>query len=260
MAYDKVIDSSALDAGMTATANAIRAKTGGSSPIAWDHENGFKAAVEGISTEGGVELPELGDTAAQPTDMAKGKVLYDDEGNPVTGTLGEVAEGVKVMGPFAKMIGTPGNTTFNVTATYASDYIGDNTKGAILRPGALLTPRSIPTNLFGDATADQVAKGATFTSAAGLLVEGALEEVEAGKAMSAREDAVARLNNDGTVQILAKTNFTFPGVIVRNGAYLRTTAPISAFDGIFGGVDVSVDGETLVITGDVTVENDTLIL
>lgn len=80
MAFDKVIDSAALNAGMTATANAIREKTGRAAPITWDSANGFKAAVEGIDTEGGLELPELGDTAAKPTDMAADKVLYDDQG------------------------------------------------------------------------------------------------------------------------------------------------------------------------------------
>ena len=53
MAFDKVIDSAKLDAGMTATANAIREKTGGNAPIVWDEANGFKNAVEGIQTGGG---------------------------------------------------------------------------------------------------------------------------------------------------------------------------------------------------------------
>lgn len=55
MAFDKVIDSATLDAGMTATANAIREKTGGIDPIVWDAVNGFKAAVEGIEAGSGGE-------------------------------------------------------------------------------------------------------------------------------------------------------------------------------------------------------------
>ena len=50
MAFDKVVDSAKLDAGMTATANAIRGKTGGTDPIAWDESTGFKTAVEGITS------------------------------------------------------------------------------------------------------------------------------------------------------------------------------------------------------------------
>lgn len=53
MAYDKVVDSSVLGAGLTATANAIREKTGDTALIQWMNENGFKAAVEAIEAGGG---------------------------------------------------------------------------------------------------------------------------------------------------------------------------------------------------------------
>lgn len=51
MALDKVIDSAALDAGMTAVADAIRAKAGTTEPLAWP--DGFAAAISGIETGGG---------------------------------------------------------------------------------------------------------------------------------------------------------------------------------------------------------------
>lgn len=54
MAYDKVIDSAALDAGMTATANAIREKTGQAGAIPWENDKGFAAAVAGIQVGGGL--------------------------------------------------------------------------------------------------------------------------------------------------------------------------------------------------------------
>lgn len=47
MALDKVVDSAALDAGMTAVADAIRAKAGTTEPLAWP--DGFKSAVDGIT-------------------------------------------------------------------------------------------------------------------------------------------------------------------------------------------------------------------
>ena len=50
MAFDKVVDSAALDAGMKSVADAIRAKTGTTNLLAWP--DGFKAAVEGIQTGG----------------------------------------------------------------------------------------------------------------------------------------------------------------------------------------------------------------
>lgn len=79
MAYDKVVDSAALDAAMTYTANRIRNKTGGTDQIAWDSTKGFGDAVDAITSGGSsgldenwkysnkmvfnnVSAPELGDT------------------------------------------------------------------------------------------------------------------------------------------------------------------------------------------------------
>lgn len=54
MAYDKVVDSAALDAAMTYTANRIRNKTGGTDQIMWDSAKGFGDAVDAI-TGGGAD-------------------------------------------------------------------------------------------------------------------------------------------------------------------------------------------------------------
>lgn len=56
MAYDKVVDSAALDAAMTYTANRIRNKTGNTDQIAWDSVKGFGDAVDAIT--GGSSAPE----------------------------------------------------------------------------------------------------------------------------------------------------------------------------------------------------------
>ena len=123
--------------------------------------------------EGGVELPELGDTAAQPTDIVVGKVLYDDKGNPVTGTLYEsdsIDEALFATRDFT-FGGTPGGTTFSVKGAYGTD----STTGIVVRNGAGLGVRNAPTDFFGDAMPGDVAKGKKFTSAAGLLVEGTHE-------------------------------------------------------------------------------------
>lgn len=56
MAYDKVVDSAALDAAMTYTAGRIRAKTGSADQIAWDSAKGFGDAVDTIT--GGSSAPE----------------------------------------------------------------------------------------------------------------------------------------------------------------------------------------------------------
>lgn len=53
MAFDKLVDSAKLDAALTATADAIRAKTGSTEPIPWDAETGFKTTVESMEVGGG---------------------------------------------------------------------------------------------------------------------------------------------------------------------------------------------------------------
>lgn len=59
MAYDKVVDSAALDAAMTYTANCIRNKTGGTDQITWDSAKGFGDAVDAISSGGGNQFEAL---------------------------------------------------------------------------------------------------------------------------------------------------------------------------------------------------------
>ena len=54
MAFDKVVDSAALDAAMTYTANRIRNKTGDTNQIVWDSAKGFGDAVDAI-TGGGAD-------------------------------------------------------------------------------------------------------------------------------------------------------------------------------------------------------------
>ena len=77
MALDKAVDSAALDAGMTAVADVIRAKAGTTEPLAWP--DGFKAAVEAISGGiAGAVLLESGEfTIANDTTTAYSVELND---------------------------------------------------------------------------------------------------------------------------------------------------------------------------------------
>lgn len=52
MATYKLVDSNKLDAAMTATADAIREKTGSTDPIAWDAEKGMSEAVDPVFEAG----------------------------------------------------------------------------------------------------------------------------------------------------------------------------------------------------------------
>lgn len=53
MAYDKAVDSAALDAAITYTAQRIRAKTGDTALLPWDTAKGLGDAVDAIQTGGG---------------------------------------------------------------------------------------------------------------------------------------------------------------------------------------------------------------
>ena len=138
MAFDKIVDSAKLDAGMTATANAIRAKTGGSGAIPWDSDMGFKAAVETIQTGGGIDTCTLTVSITDNemsaidklvlTKVVDGKiVLSEDE---LTGMSGQETFTVPC-DSFVFMYGTGGgnpNPTHSSNVTllnnmYLDDYI-----------------------------------------------------------------------------------------------------------------------------------------
>lgn len=63
MAIDKAVDSSALDAALTYTADRIRAKTGSADQISWDAAKGFGAAVDGIQAGDDTYLADSGSYA-----------------------------------------------------------------------------------------------------------------------------------------------------------------------------------------------------
>lgn len=178
---------------------------------------------------GGVFLPELGDTAATSADMVYGKVLYDDEGNPVTGNVIEVAEGslFTAINP-SELYFINNKIRITGVANINSRY-----DGALLRTGS--NPRLfIEANEFGEATRDDVKKGVFFTSSAGLLAEGNLVEILAGASIGATEDITVTRYDSGAIRITGKTNWgDASDVVVRSGAYLNITANESDFEGIF---------------------------
>ena len=53
MAYDKVVDSAQLETAITATANAIREKTGDAALLQWLEDKGFADAIAAIEAGGG---------------------------------------------------------------------------------------------------------------------------------------------------------------------------------------------------------------
>lgn len=131
-----------------------------------------------VNVPQGAQLPTIAeDVLGTASDLAENKQLIDADGNIVTGTLIEVPAGSSLFGTYDHKIGgTEGSTTFNVGATWD----GAGLDGVIMRGGTCPGVRNVPTSLLGDAELSDVAKGKTFTSAAGYLAVGTREESGGG--------------------------------------------------------------------------------
>ena len=123
----------------------------------------IKTALEGKAA-GGMELPPLDDNVrATSADIADGKCLYDENGNIVEGSV-TTASGRAVWKNIVPTLYEDDNNSIILSPKISNQYL--------LRNGVAITS---PLSNFGNATADQVIKGATFTSVDGLLVEGTHE-------------------------------------------------------------------------------------
>lgn len=117
MALDKVIDSAKLDGALTATADAIRAKTGGTSKIIWNETTGFsdaittqnksvtpKASSQTIKPDAGYiglgQVTVNGDADLKAANIAKGVNIFGVTGTLVSGY--QVATGSYTAGEYTE--------------------------------------------------------------------------------------------------------------------------------------------------------------
>lgn len=123
----------------------------------------IKTALEGKAAGGGVELPTL-ENEGSAEDLAQGKQLIGADGSVVTGNVRTITDSTGFMGQ-AVRYDEDGNAV-GIPYAFDSSHLFKKDSGVTLWAYC---------DNFGNATSDQVAKGATFTSASGLLVEGTHE-------------------------------------------------------------------------------------
>lgn len=159
MAYDKIVDSAKLDGAMTATADAIRGKTGKSADIPWNESTGFASEIASITTE---TAPNLQAKTATPSTSAQ--TIKPDSGYDGLSQVTVNAMPTATQATPSIAVTTGGLITASTTQT--AGYVAAGTKSATKQ----LTTQAAKT--ITPSTADQTAVASGVYTTGAITVKG----------------------------------------------------------------------------------------